>query len=83
MVTFMRGNEVIPNAPDTVGSYRVIVNTEATTNYLAGNKEFSFEIRKAPLTVTAKALQISVRSEIPRSMRQYMKALPEPMTRLP
>lgn len=71
MVTFMRGNEVIPNAPDTVGSYRVIVNTEATTNYLAGNKEFSFEIRKAPLTVTAKALQIPVRSEIPEYEAVY------------
>ena len=43
-VMFKRGNEVIPNAPDAVGSYRVIVNTEVTTNYLAGNKEFSFEI---------------------------------------
>ena len=71
MVTFMRGNEVIPNAPDTVGSYCVIVNTEATTNYLAGNKEFSFEIRKAPLTVTAKALQIPVRSEIPEYEAVY------------
>ena len=68
---FKRGNEVIPNAPDAVGSYRVIVNTEATTNYLAGNKEFSFEIRKAPLTITAKALQIPVRSEIPEYEAVY------------
>ena len=64
-VTFMKGNEVIPNAPAAVGSYRVIVNTKATKNYLAGNKEFSFEIRKAPLTVTAKDLRIRVKSEIP------------------
>ena len=64
-VTFMKGNDVIPNAPVAVGSYRVIVNTEATKNYLAGNKEFSFEIRKAPLTVTAKDLRIRVKSEIP------------------
>lgn len=70
-VMFKRGNEVIPNAPDAVGSYRVIVNTEATTNYLAGNKEFSFEIRKAPLTITAKALQIPVRSEIPEYEAVY------------
>ena len=64
-VTVMKGNEVIPNAPAAVGSYRVIVNTKATKNYLAGNKEFSFEIRKAPLTVTAKDLRIRVKSEIP------------------
>ena len=64
-VTFMKGNEVITNAPAAVGSYRVIVNTKATKNYLAGNKEFSFEIRKAPLTVTAKDLRIRVKSEIP------------------
>lgn len=70
-VMFKRGNEVIPNAPDAVGSYRVIVNTEATKNYLAGNKEFSFEIRKAPLTITAKALQIPVRSEIPEYEAVY------------
>lgn len=70
-VMFKRGNEVIPNAPDAVGSYRVIVNTEVTTNYLAGNKEFSFEIRKAPLTITAKALQIPVRSEIPEYEAVY------------
>lgn len=70
-VTFMKGNEVIPNAPAAVGSYRVIVNTEATKNCLAGNKEFSFEIRKAPLTVTAKDLRISVRSEIPEYEAVY------------
>ena len=70
-VTFMKGNEVIPNAPAAVGSYRVIVNTEATKNYLAGNKEFSFEIRKAPLTVTAKDLRIPVKSEIPEYEAVY------------
>lgn len=70
-VTFMKGNEVIPNAPAAVGSYRVIVNTEATKNCLAGNKEFSFEIRKAPLTVTAKDLRIPVSSEIPEYEAVY------------
>ena len=70
-VTFMKGNEVIPNASAAVGSYRVIVNTEATKNYLAGNKEFSFEIRKAPLTVTAKDLRIQVKSEIPEYEAVY------------
>ena len=70
-VTFMKGNELIPNAPYAVGSYRVIVNTETTKNYQAGNKEFSFEIRKAPLTITAKALRIPVRSEIPKYEAVY------------
>lgn len=70
-VTFMKGNEVIPNAPAAVGSYRVIVNTEATKNCLAGNKEISFEIRKAPLTVTAKDLRIPVSSEIPEYEAVY------------
>lgn len=70
-VTFMRGNELIPNAPYAVGSYRVIVNTEATKNYQAGNKEFSFEIRKAPLTITAKDLRIPVSSEIPEYEAVY------------
>ena len=70
-VTFMKGNEVIPNAPAAAGSYRVIVNTEATKNWLAGNKEFSFEIRKVPLTVTAKDLRIPVSSEIPEYEAVY------------
>ncbi len=70
-VTFMKGNEVIPNAPAAVGNYRVIVNTEATKNCLAGNIEYSFEIRKAPLTVTAKDLQIPVSSEIPEYEAVY------------
>ena len=64
-VTFMKGNEVIPNAPAAAGSYRVIVNTEATKNYLVGNKEFSFEIRKAPLTVKAKDQTAYVGDKIP------------------
>ena len=64
-MTILRGTEVLAAVPAGVGTYTVRVAAEAGKNYKEGSAEYTFEIRRAPLRVTAVDQQVTVGSEIP------------------
>lgn len=64
-VTFKKGSEILTEAPMNAGTYTVEVHTEAGKNYEAGNQTFSFEIKKAPLSVKAVDQNVTVGDAIP------------------
>lgn len=64
-VTFKKGSEILTEAPMNAGIYTVEVHTEAGKNYEAGNQTFSFEIKKAPLSVKAVDQNVTVGDAIP------------------
>lgn len=64
-VTFKKGSEILTEAPMNAGIYTVEVHTEAGKNYEAGNRIFSFEIKKAPLSVKAVDQNVTVGDAIP------------------
>ena len=64
-VTFKKGSEILTEAPMNAGTYTVEVHTEAGKNYEAGSQIFSFEIKKAPLSVKAVDQNVTVGDAIP------------------
>lgn len=64
-MTIFRGTEVLAAVSADVGTYTVRVAAEAGKNYKEGSVEYTFEIRRAPLRVTAVDQQVTVGSEIP------------------
>ena len=64
-VTLKKGSEILTEAPMNAGTYTVEVHTEAGKNYEAGNQTFSFEIKKAPLSVKAVDQNVTVGDAIP------------------
>lgn len=64
-VTFKNGSEILTEAPMNAGIYTVEVHTEAGKNYEAGSQIFSFEIKKAPLSVKAVDQNVTVGDAIP------------------
>lgn len=64
-VTIKKGSEVLTEAPMNAGTYTVEVYTEAGKNYEAGSQTFSFEIKKAPLSVKAVEQNVTVGDAIP------------------
>lgn len=64
-MTILRGTEVLAAVPAGVGTYTVRVAAEAGKNYKEGSAEYTFEIRRAPLRVTAVNQQVTVGAEIP------------------
>ncbi len=64
-VTIKKGSEILTEAPMNSGTYTVEVHTEAGKNYEAGNQTFSFEIKKAPLSVKAVDQNVTVGDAIP------------------
>ncbi|WP_287625849.1 MBG domain-containing protein [Clostridium sp.] len=64
-MTILRGTEVLAAVPAGVGTYTVRVAAEAGKNYKEGSAEYTFEIRRAPLRVTAVDQQVTVGAEIP------------------
>ena len=64
-VTFKKGSEILTEAPMNAGIYTVEVHTEAGKNYEAGSQTFSFEIKKAPLSVKAVDQNVTVGDAIP------------------
>lgn len=64
-MTIFRGTEVLAAVSADVGTYTVRVAAEAGKNYKEGSAEYTFEIRRAPLRVTAVDQQVTVGSEIP------------------
>lgn len=64
-VTFKKGSEILTEAPMNAGIYTVEVHTEAGKNYEAGSQIFSFEIKKAPLSVKAVDQNVTVGDAIP------------------
>ena len=64
-MTILRGTEVLAEVPAGVGTYTVRVDAEAGKNYKEGSAEYTFEIRRAPLRVTAVDQQVIVGAEIP------------------
>ena len=64
-VTIKKGSEILTEAPMNAGSYTVEVLTEAGKNYEAGSQTFSFEIKKAPLSVKAVDQNVTVGDAIP------------------
>lgn len=64
-VTIKKGSEILTEAPMNAGTYTVEVHTEAGKNYEAGNQTFSFEIKKAPLSVKAVDQNVTVGDAIP------------------
>lgn len=59
-VTIKKGSEILTEAPMNAGTYTVEVHTEAGKNYEAGSQIFSFEIKKAPLSVKAVDQNVTV-----------------------
>ena len=64
-VTIKKGSEILMEAPMNAGTYTVEVHTEAGKNYEAGSQTFSFEIKKAPLSVKAVDQNVTVGDAIP------------------
>lgn len=64
-VTFKKGSEILTEAPAGTGTYTVEVHADAGKNYEAGNRIFSFEIKKAPLSVKAVDQNVTVGDTIP------------------
>lgn len=64
-VTIKNGSEILTEAPVGTGTYTVEVHTEAGKNYEAGSQIFSFEIKKAPLSVKAVDQNVTVGDAIP------------------
>lgn len=64
-VTIKKGSEILTEAPMNAGTYTVEVYTEAGKNYEAGSQTFSFEIKKAPLSVKAVEQNVTVGDAIP------------------
>ena len=64
-VTIKKGSEILTEAPMNAGTYTVEVHTEAGKNYEAGSQTFSFEIKKAPLSVKAVDRNVTVGDAIP------------------
>lgn len=64
-VTIKKGSEILTEAPMNAGTYTVEVHTEAGKNYEAGNQTFSFEIKKASLSVKAVDQNVTVGDAIP------------------
>ena len=64
-VTIKKGSEILTEAPMNAGTYTVEVHTEAGKNYEAGSQTFSFEIKKAPLSVKAVDQNVTVGDAIP------------------
>ena len=64
-VTIKKGSEILTEAPMNAGTYTVEVHTEAGKNYETGNQTFSFEIKKAPLSVKAVDQNVTVGDAIP------------------
>ncbi|MBS7000845.1 MAG: hypothetical protein KH168_07100 [Clostridiaceae bacterium] len=64
-VTIKKGSEILTEAPMNAGIYTVEVHTEAGKNYEAGSQTFSFEIKKAPLSVKAVDQNVTVGDAIP------------------
>ena len=64
-VTIKKGSEILTEAPMNAGTYTVEVHTEAGKNYEAGSQTFSFEIKKAPLSVKAVEQNVTVGDAIP------------------
>lgn len=65
IVTIKKGSEILTEAPMNAGTYTVEVHTEAGKNYEAGSQTFSFEIKKAPLSVKAVDQNVTVGDAIP------------------
>lgn len=64
-LTIKKGSEILTEAPMNAGIYTVEVHTEAGKNYEAGSQTFSFEIKKAPLSVKAVDQNVTVGDAIP------------------
>ncbi len=64
-VTIKKGSEILTEAPMNAGIYTVEVYTEAGKNYEAGSQTFSFEIKKASLSVKAVDQNVTVGDAIP------------------
>lgn len=64
-VTIKNGSEILTEAPAGTGTYTVEVHADAGKNYEAGNRIFSFEIKKAPLSVKAVDQNVTVGDTIP------------------
>lgn len=64
-VTIKKGSEILTEAPMNAGTYTVEVHAEAGKNYEAGSQTFSFEIKKAPLSVKAVDQNVTVGDAIP------------------
>lgn len=64
-LTIKKGSEILTEAPMNAGIYTVEVHTEAGKNYEAGSQTFSFEIKKAPLSVKAVDRNVTVGDAIP------------------
>ena len=64
-MTLKKGSEILTEAPMNAGIYTVEVHTEAGKNYEAGSQTFSFEIKKAPLSVKAVDRNVTVGDAIP------------------
>lgn len=64
-VTIKKGSEILTEAPMNAGTYTVEVYTEVGKNYEAGSQTFSFEIKKAPLSVKAVEQNVTVEDAIP------------------
>lgn len=64
-VTIKKGSEILTEAPMNAGTYTVEVHTEAGKNYEAGSQTFSFEIKKALLSVKAVDQNVTVGDAIP------------------
>lgn len=64
-VTIKKGSEILTEAPMNAGNYTVEVHTEAGKNYEAGSQTFSFEIKKAPLSVKTVDQNVTVGDAIP------------------
>lgn len=64
-VTIKKGSEILTEVPMNAGTYTVEVHTEAGKNYETGNQTFSFEIKKAPLSVKAVDQNVTVGDAIP------------------
>lgn len=64
-VTIKKGSEILTEAPMNARTYTVEVHTEAGKNYEAGSQTFSFEIKKALLSVKAVDQNVTVGDAIP------------------
>lgn len=64
-MTIKKGSEILTEVPMNAGTYTVEVHTEAGKNYETGNQTFSFEIKKAPLSVKAVDQNVTVGDAIP------------------
>ena len=64
-VTIKNGSEILTEASAGTGTYTVEVHADAGKNYEAGSRIFSFEIKKAPLSVKAVDQNVTVGDAIP------------------